>query len=67
MEVFDVRVSFDGANPSDRDTSIFTVFPRKAATSICNWIRWCNCKATYVFVVGSRVLIDEIGFLDESR
>lgn len=51
MEVFDVRVSFDGANPSDRDTSIFTVFPRKAATSICNWIRWCNCKATYVFVV----------------
>jgi len=24
MEVFDVRVSFDGANPSDRDTSIFT-------------------------------------------
>ena len=27
MEVFDVRVSFDGANPSVRDTSIFTAFP----------------------------------------
>ena len=29
MEVFDVRVSFDGANPSDRDTSISPSFLAK--------------------------------------